>query len=102
MFNKSKFKEPMPVLSPEIRIKNFKEVELGLDDNSALREAERCLNCKNPPCVKGCPVGVKIPDFIKCIKDNDVNSAYKTILKDNIFPAVCGRVCPQEKQCEAK
>lgn len=101
MFNKSKIKEIMPMLLPEIRVKNFCEVELGLNDKSALLESERCLNCKNPPCVKGCPVGVEIPKFIQFIKNGDTNSAYKTILKDNIFPAVCGRVCPQEKQCES-
>lgn len=101
MFNKSKVKEIMPMLLPEIRIKNFCEVELGLNDKSALLEAERCLNCKNSPCVKGCPVGVEIPKFIKFIKNGDIDSAYETILKNNIFPAVCGRVCPQEKQCES-
>ncbi len=101
MFNKSKFKETMPVVPAQIRITNFNEVELGLSDKSALLEADRCLNCKNSPCVKGCPVGVEIPKFIEFIKKGDANSAYKTILKDNIFPAICGRVCPQEKQCEA-
>lgn len=101
MFNKSKIKETMPVLPAQIRITNFNEVELGFSDNSALLEASRCLNCKNSPCVKGCPVGVEIPKFIEFIKNEDIDSAYKTILKDNIFPAICGRVCPQEKQCEA-
>ncbi len=101
MFNKSKIKETMPVLPAQIRITNFNEVELGFSDNSALLEASRCLNCKNSPCVKGCPVGIEIPKFIEFIKNGDTDSAYKTILKDNIFPAICGRVCPQEKQCEA-
>lgn len=101
MFNKNKFKESMPMLSAEARVKNFEEVELGLSDKHALLEAQRCLNCKNSPCVKGCPVGVEIPKFIQFIKSGDTDSAYKTILKSNIFPAVCGRVCPQERQCEA-
>ncbi len=102
MINKSKFKEVMPTLPPEERIKNFDEVELGFDDKSAVSEASRCLNCKAKPCVSGCPVGVQIPDFIKCIREGNEEEAYKVILKSNSFPAICGRVCPQEKQCEAR
>lgn len=101
MINNSKIKEPMPVQNADERARNFDEVELGFNDESALKEAERCLNCKARPCVKGCPVGVQIPDFIKSICDNDFLSAYNIIVKDNAFPAMCGRVCPQEKQCEA-
>lgn len=102
MINNSKIKEPMPTQSAEERAKNFDEVELGFGNDSALKEARRCLNCKARPCVNGCPVGVQIPDFIKSICDNDFVSAYNIITKDNAFPAICGRVCPQEKQCEAK
>lgn len=101
MINNSKTKEPMPMQNALERSKNFGEVELGLSDESALNEARRCLNCKARPCVKGCPVGVRIPDFIKSICDNDCAGAYNIITKDNAFPAMCGRVCPQEKQCEA-
>lgn len=101
MINNSKTKEPMPMQNALERSKNFGEVELGLSDESALNEARRCLNCKARPCVKGCPVGVGIPDFIKSICDNDCAGAYNIITKDNAFPAMCGRVCPQEKQCEA-
>ncbi len=101
MINKSKEKEPMPVQSPEKRIKNFDEVELGYTDEIALKEAQRCLNCKNKPCVAGCPVGVKISEFISQICKGDYKSAYEIISQNNSFPAVCGRVCPQEKQCEA-
>lgn len=101
MINNSKAKEPMPTQNPKERAKNFNEVELGFSDEAVLKEAERCLNCKARPCVKGCPVGVQIPDFIKSICDNDFLASYNIITKDNSFPAMCGRVCPQEKQCEA-
>ena len=101
MINNSKFKEQMPMQNAEERAKNFEEVELGFSDESALKEARRCLNCKARPCVKGCPVGVQIPDFIKSVCDNDLEGAYNIITKDNAFPAICGRVCPQEKQCES-
>lgn len=102
MINKSKFKEIMRVSNPEERIKDFNEVELGLTDESAFKEACRCLSCKNRPCVSGCPVGVDIPEFIKYIVNKDLKSSYEIILKNNSFPAICGRVCPQEKQCEEK
>ena len=101
MINNSKTKESMPMQSANERVKNFDEVELGLSEKSALKEAQRCLNCKTRPCVKGCPVGVQIPDFIKNICNSDFIGAYNIIVKDNAFPAICGRVCPQEKQCEA-
>ena len=101
MINNSKTKEFMPMQPANERVKNFYEVELGLSEKSALKEAQRCLNCKTRPCVKGCPVGVQIPDFIKNICNSDFIGAYNIIVKDNAFPAICGRVCPQEKQCEA-
>jgi len=83
------------------RVTNFSEVELGYNDEEALQEANRCLQCNNPRCVKGCPVNIMIPNFIKCIKDGNLKSAYEVISESSSLPAVCGRVCPQEKQCEA-
>lgn len=82
------------------RAKDFEEVSLGFNQEIALREAERCLNCKNPPCVKGCPVGVKIPQFISLVKGGDIVGAKRAILADSSLPSICGRVCPQESQCE--
>lgn len=102
MINKSKTKEKMPIASAESRIKNFEEVELGYSEESAINEASRCLGCKNKPCVSGCPVNVKIPDFIKNIREKNFSKSYEIICEDNSFPAICGRVCPQEKQCEKK
>lgn len=102
MINSSKTKTPALSADPQKRINNFNEVELGFNDKSALQEALRCLNCKARPCVSGCPVGVKIPEFIGFIKSGDISAAYKTITESNSFPAICGRVCPQEKQCEAR
>ncbi|MEM2876077.1 MAG: NADPH-dependent glutamate synthase [Candidatus Bathyarchaeia archaeon] len=84
------------------RIKSFDEVALGYDEESAVAEAERCIQCKNPKCVEGCPVGINIPTFIKCIKDGGYEKAIRTIKLANNLPAVCGRVCPQEDQCEGK
>ena len=88
--------------SPKERVTNFNEVEFGFNDEEAKEEASRCLHCMNPQCVKGCPVNIMIPDFIKCIKDGDIKGAYEVISKSSSLPAICGRVCPQEKQCEAK
>lgn len=102
MINNSKIKEPVNMQDPKERIKNFNEVELGFSDENAKKEAERCLNCKAKPCVSACPVGVDIPGFISKIAKGDVKSAYDIITKSNSFPAICGRVCPQEKQCESK
>ncbi|MCK4778481.1 MAG: FAD-dependent oxidoreductase, partial [Actinomycetia bacterium] len=82
------------------RIKNFNEVALGFSEKDALKEAKRCLQCKKAPCVKGCPVAVNIPEFIKLVKEKDFIGAAKIIKETNVLPAVCGRVCPQEGQCE--
>lgn len=90
----------MPAQPPEDRINNFKEVALGFTPELALAEAERCLNCKNSLCMKGCPVGVHIPRFITAVREGRMDDAAKTVLSDNNLPAVCGRVCPQENQCE--
>lgn len=90
----------MPAQPPEDRINNFKEVALGFTPELALAEAERCLNCKDPLCMKGCPVGVHIPRFIAAVREGRMDDAAKTVLSDNNLPAVCGRVCPQENQCE--
>lgn len=95
-------KNPMPSQSPEARAHNFDEVALGYDEATALDEAMRCLNCKNMPCVSGCPVNIHIPEFIGKIKECDFEGAYQVIAKSSSLPAVCGRVCPQETQCEAK
>lgn len=90
----------MPELSPDIRRTNFEEVALGYTPDQAVCEADRCLQCKHRPCVGGCPVGIQIPDFIAAIKDGDPVRAYEIIRQDNALPAICGRVCPQENQCE--
>lgn len=95
-------KHEMPTQAPEVRARNFKEVALGYSEETALAEAQRCLNCKNRPCVGGCPVNVHIPDFIAKIKEGDYEGAYREISLSSTLPAVCGRVCPQESQCESK
>lgn len=102
MPNMSPKKNEMPAQAPDIRNKNFKEVALGYTMEMALDEAERCLNCKNMPCVSGCPVNIAIPDFIRKICDKDFDGAYDIISASSSLPAVCGRVCPQERQCESK
>ena len=89
------------VQSVKERIHNFEEVEFGYNDREAFQEASRCLHCLNPRCVQGCPVHIMIPEFIKCIKEKDMKKAYEIISASSSLPAVCGRVCPQEKQCEA-
>ena len=93
-------KHAMPAQEPIIREKNFKEVALGYTAEIAREEANRCLNCKNKPCVSGCPVNIDIPDFIAQIKKGDYEAAYGVISDSSSLPAVCGRVCPQESQCE--
>ena len=95
-------KTPMPEQDPAVRARNFDEVARGYTWEMALNEAGRCLNCKNRPCVSGCPVNVQIPDFIALIAAGDVDGAYRKIKETNALPAVCGRVCPQETQCESK
>lgn len=93
-------KTEMPTQAPNERNKNFKEVALGYSEEQALKESERCLNCKNKPCVNGCPVMIKIPDFIEKVREKDYEGAYRIISESSSLPAVCGRVCPQENQCE--
>jgi len=92
----------MPVQDPVIRARNFEEVALGYDEATAIDEANRCLNCKNMPCVAGCPVHVRIPEFIALVREGDFEGAYRVITETSALPAVCGRVCPQETQCEAR
>ena len=91
---------PVREQDPEVRAHNFEEVSYGYDPEEAHLEATRCLNCKNPRCVPACPVHIKIPEFIHCLVENDVEGAARVIAEDSSLPSVCGRVCPQEKQCE--
>ena len=100
MANMSLKKNPMPSQDPNVRNKNFDEVALGYTEEQALDEATRCLNCKNKPCMQGCPVMVHIPDFIAEVAKGDFEAAYQIIAATSALPAVCGRVCPQESQCE--
>ena len=100
--NMSLNKNPMPTQEPEVRARNFSEVATGYTEETAIDEALRCLSCKNMPCVTGCPVNIHIPEFIARIKEGDFEGAYEIISKTSALPAVCGRVCPQETQCEAK
>ena len=102
MADMSPKKVSMPQKDPLIRNKNFLEVALGYTEEMAVAEANRCLNCKNPLCVSGCPVNVKIPDFISLIASGEFEKAYEKISETNSLPAICGRVCPQERQCEGK
>lgn len=100
MPNVSLKKVAMPEQDPNVRNKNFEEVALGYTKEMAMEEAERCLHCKNKPCMQGCPVNVKIPEFIELVAKGDLLGAYAKIKETNALPAVCGRVCPQENQCE--
>ena len=95
-------KTPMPEQDPRVRTHNFEEVATGYTAEMAIQEAQRCLDCRHKPCVEGCPVNVKIPDFIRLLKKGDARAAYDVIRQDNALPAICGRVCPQETQCEAR
>ncbi len=102
MANMRMTKNPMPEQDPVVRASNFDEVALGYTAEMAMDEAKRCLNCKNSPCRTGCPVAVRIPEFIAKVAEGDFDAAYEIITSTNSLPAVCGRVCPQEKQCESK
>lgn len=102
MPNMSLKKLPMPEQAPDVRNKNFLEVSFGYTEEMAIEEAQRCLNCKNRPCVLGCPVNVYIPEFIAEVANRNFAKAYEIITSTNALPAVCGRVCPQESQCESK
>ncbi len=102
MANMTLVKAPMPEQDPQVRVRNFKEVALGYTAEMAIEEANRCLGCKNPKCVEGCPVNVRIPEFIKKVQEGDFKAAYEIITSTNALPALSGRVCPQESQCECK
>ncbi len=102
MPNMSLTKVPMPEQDPNVRNKNFEEVALGYTAEMAMEEASRCINCKNKPCMSGCPVCVRIPEFISLVAEGKFEEAYEVITSTNGLPAVCGRVCPQENQCEGK
>ncbi|MBR5506286.1 MAG: dihydropyrimidine dehydrogenase, partial [Clostridia bacterium] len=102
MPNMSLKKNEMPAQLPDVRNKNFSEVALGYTKEQAIDEAKRCLNCKNKPCVGGCPVCIDIPAFIAMVAEGDFEAAYDIISASSSLPAVCGRVCPQENQCEGK
>ena len=98
--NMSLVKNPIPAQDPEVRARNFSEVATGYSEAAALDEAARCLNCKNMPCVSGCPVNVRIPEFIQALKDGDLLKSHEILKSTSNLPAICGRVCPQETQCE--
>ena len=102
MANMRPDKNPMPHQDPVVRSGNFEEVALGYTKEQAIDEAQRCLSCKNMPCVAGCPVKIHIPAFIAKVAEGDFEAAYQIIAADSALPAVCGRVCPQETQCESK
>ena len=102
MANMTLTKTPMPEQDPKVRARNFKEVALGYTPEQAIEEAGRCLKCKNPKCVEGCPVNVRIPEFIAKVQEGDFKAAYEIITSTNALPALSGRVCPQESQCECK
>lgn len=102
MADMSPKKYEMPVQDPIVRGKNFSEVALGYDDETAMNEAKRCLGCKNSPCVSGCPVNINIPEFVKKVAEGSFDEAYDIIAQSSSLPAICGRVCPQENQCEGK
>ena len=100
MINLRMNKNPMPEQDPDVRNKNFLEVTLGYTPEQAISEAMRCLKCRKKPCMGGCPVMIKIPDFVAKVAEGDFEAAYQIISEDSSLPAICGRVCPQENQCE--
>ena len=102
MINTKNEKNPMPEQRPEIRRRNFKEVSTGYTSETAVNEALRCYNCRTAPCMSGCPVNIKIPDFIKEVSKGNFEGAYEIISETSSLPAICGRVCPQENQCEGR
>ena len=102
MPNMTMTKLPMPEQDPKVRARNFEEVSYGYTEEMAVEEAQRCLHCKHMPCVSGCPVNVQIPKFIQLIAEHKFADACAAIKETSALPAVCGRVCPQETQCEAK
>jgi glutamate synthase (NADPH) small chain len=95
------YRNPMPHQNPEVRAKNYEEVAIGYPQEAASKEANRCIQCKKRPCVEGCPVNVNIPEFIKAMREGDMSEAVKALKEKNSLPGVCGRVCPQESQCES-
>jgi glutamate synthase (NADPH/NADH) small chain len=97
----AKSKTAMPEQDPAVRARNWNEVTLGYTEDQALAEAARCIQCKKPGCIAGCPVAINIPGFIQAIENRDFRKAYDVLAADNVLPAICGRVCPQETQCEA-
>ena len=102
MPNMNPKKLPAREQAPEVRSHNFEEVSQGYDEAMAVEEAERCLHCKHQPCVSGCPVNVRIPEFLALVKERRFLEAYEVVRSTNALPAICGRVCPQETQCESK
>ena len=102
MINLKSVKNPMPEQKPEVRARNFKEVAEGYTPEMAVNEAMRCLKCRTKPCTKGCPVMIRIPDFVAKIAEGDFEAAYQIISEDSALPRICGRVCPQENQCEGR
>ena len=100
MINLKEIKNPMPEQDPKVRARNFKEVAEGYTPEMAINEAMRCLKCRTKPCTKGCPVMIKIPDFVAKVAEGDFEAAYQIISEDSALPRICGRVCPQENQCE--
>ena len=102
MANMTLTKTPMPEQDPKVRARNFEEVALGYTAEQAMEEAGRCLGCKKPKCVEGCPVNVRIPEFIAKVAEGDFQAAYEIVTSTNALPALSGRVCPQESQCESK
>ena len=100
MINLKTVKNPMPEQDPQVRARNFKEVAEGYTAEMAINEAMRCLKCRTKPCTKGCPVMIKIPDFVAKVAEGDFEAAYQIISEDSALPRICGRVCPQENQCE--